>query len=183
MLLNNEQRRLVEENMGLVHTVIKRHVSNVTQIGIFSYQDIFQIGCVGLSKAALKYKPGKAAFSTYACTAIRNEIYNALDYAAVRRSHEVITGDASIGMDTQAPDDFTAAISALDTILDAAKAGASGVVAKGIDAIRLLADGYTSREIGEQMGGASANNVTAWVSKARVFLRSDPDIQAYREAV
>lgn len=45
-----------------------------------------------------------------------------------------------------------------------------GVTAKGIRALRLMADGYTAREIGEQMG-ASANNVTAWVSRARRYLR------------
>ena len=45
-----------------------------------------------------------------------------------------------------------------------------GVTAKGIRALRLMADGYTAREIGEQMG-ASANNVTARVSRARRYLR------------
>lgn len=52
----------------------------------------------------------------------------------------------------------------------------SGVTAKGIRAIRLMADGYNSREIGEQMG-ASANNVTAWVSKARSYLKQRPELQ------
>ena len=50
--------------------------------------------------------------------------------------------------------------------LDRAEATAGGVVAKGIQAIRLLANGYTNREIGERYG-VSANHVTAWVSKAR----------------
>lgn len=45
-----------------------------------------------------------------------------------------------------------------------------GVNAKGIRALRLMADGCTARGIGEQMG-ASANNVTAWVSRARRYLR------------
>ena len=44
------------------------------------------------------------------------------------------------------------------------------MTAKGIRALRLMADGYSAREIGEQMG-ASANNVTAWVSRARQYLR------------
>ena len=42
-------------------------------------------------------------------------------------------------------------------------------VAKGIRAIRLLAQGYTNREIGEEFQ-APANHVTAWVAKARKHL-------------
>lgn len=61
----------------------------------------------------------------------------------------------------------------LNNLLDMAEDQAEGVTAKGIRAIRLMADGYTCREIGEQMG-ANANNVTAWVSKARKYLKTNP---------
>ena len=40
-------------------------------IGIHTYDDLFQIGCVGLCKAADTYKAGKASFSTYAYMLIR----------------------------------------------------------------------------------------------------------------
>lgn len=53
--------------------------------------------------------------------------------------------------------------------LDRAEATATGTVAKGIRAIRLLAQGYTNREIGEEFQ-APANHVTAWVAKARKHL-------------
>ena len=49
--------------------------------------------------------------------------------------------------------------------------------------IRLLAQGYTHREIGERMGGASANNVSAWVARARKFLRSDQTIKDLGDAI
>ena len=71
----------------------------------------------------------------------------------------------------------------LDKMLESTKARTAGVVAKGIDAIRLIAAGYTCREIGEMMGGVPANNITAWISKARTFLKSDPDILAMREFI
>ena len=82
-----------------------------------------------------------------------------------------------------AHDDYEDASSELGSMLDAAKARAGGVVAKGIDAIKLMAEGYSSREIGEIMGGVSSNNVTAWVSKARAFLRNDPGIAALKDYV
>ena len=55
---------------------------------------------------------------------------------------------------------------ALMALLDRAEAEATGVTLKGIQAIRLLADGYSNREIGERFG-VPANHVTAWVAKAR----------------
>lgn len=53
--------------------------------------------------------------------------------------------------------------------LGQAEASASGVTAKGFQAIRLLADGYNSREIGERFG-VQANHVSAWIAKARKHL-------------
>lgn len=45
----------------------------------------------------------------------------------------------------------------------------------------MMANGYTSREIGEQMG-VSANLVCAWVSKARKFLKSRSEIRQFAAA-
>lgn len=182
MPLNKEQQRLVEENLGLVGQVIKDKVHGVNSLGIFTYDDVFQIGCVGLSKAAMEYKPGRAKFSTYAYISIRNEIYDALDYATLRRNHEIITSDGVVSNPDPTHGGFPEDVPELDRMLELAKARASNVVVKGIDAIRLMADGYTAREIGEMMGGVPANNVTAWISKARAFLKHDPAILALRES-
>ena len=46
-------------------------------------------------------------------------------------------------------------------------------VAKGIRAIRMLAEGFSNREIGERYQ-VPANHVTAWVSKARKYLAAMP---------
>ena len=181
MPLNKHQQNLVEENMGLVRAVIKNEVRNIDGIGLFTYQDIFQIGCLGLVKAAEKYAPGNAKFSTCAYTYIRNEIFSALDYASVRRRNEDTADRETILNIMPAADGLSTLPIGLDKMLDSAKTRKKGVVAKGIDAIRLMADGYTCREIGEMMGGVPANNITAWISKARAFLKKDPDVQAMRE--
>ena len=57
--------------------------------------------------------------------------------------------------------------------LVSAKAEAPPHVVKGIDAMVLMAKGYTCREIGERIG-ASDNLVSAYVSKARKFLKRRP---------
>ncbi|MDR1321470.1 MAG: sigma-70 family RNA polymerase sigma factor [Gracilibacteraceae bacterium] len=180
--LDNEQRRLAEENMGLVGGVIRDHVWDIRGVGIFTRDDLFQIGCVGLCKAASAYKPGKAKFSTYAYILIRNEIFDALEYATLRRNREQAAGPGALpGSETW--DMPGGDLEALNLALDAALAGASGVTAKGIKAIRLLAEGYTHREIGERLDGISANNVSAWVARARKLLRADPAVVSLRESI
>ena len=52
MKLTQKQSQLVTDNMGLVGKVIKDKVHSPNQLGIYAYDDIFQIGCIGLCKAA-----------------------------------------------------------------------------------------------------------------------------------
>ena len=91
MMLSDAQQIMVEENLGLVRAVLSRCVNNPGSMGIYSYDDLFQIGCIGLCKAAAQYQPGRAVFSTYAYITIRNHIYNALAYATYRQEKEVLS--------------------------------------------------------------------------------------------
>ena len=61
MSLTVEQNRYVTENMGLVHMVIKRYIGFGTE-----YEDLVQIGSIGLIKAAENFdKEKNIKFSTY----------------------------------------------------------------------------------------------------------------------
>ena len=92
--LTKEQWMKVEENMGLVGKVIQDCVHTLGAGSMFDYDDLFQIGCLGLCKAAQTDKPGHTvAFSTYAYRLIRNEIYTELE-RATRRGREVATDPA-----------------------------------------------------------------------------------------
>lgn len=168
--LTEEQRVKVEENMGLVGKVIQDCVHTLDKGCIYDYDDLFQIGCIGLCKAAQTDRPGyKGAFSTYAYLLIRNEIYTQLEYAT-RRGRELATDPAELPCHEEAHDlEQAESCAALMGMLDHAESAASGVTRKGIQAIRLLANGYSNREIGEQFG-VPANHVTAWVSKARKYI-------------
>ena len=179
---SNERDMLIENNMRLVGQVIKDKVRDIQGIGIFTYDDLFQTGCIGLCKAADTYRPGKGCFSTYAYLLIRNEIFDALEYATLRRNREELVAPDDLP-DRSEPDTYGVSLHDLGLILDDAQAGASGVIAKGIDAIRLLAQGYTHREIGERMGGVSANNVSAWVARARKYLRTQPKVMALGDTI
>ena len=63
MTLTAEQQKKVEQNIRLVQKVINDKVHGPYQLGIYTYDDIFQIGCIGLCKAAATDKGG--TFSTY----------------------------------------------------------------------------------------------------------------------
>lgn len=179
---SSERNRLIEENIRLVGKVMKDKVRDIGSIGLFTYDDLFQIGCIGLCKAADTYRPGKDRFSTYAYILIRNEIFDALEYATVRRKREELTApDMLPGRNEWEYIGDT--ISDLNNLLNCAQTQTGGITAKGIEAIRLLAQGYSHREIGERMGGASANNVTAWVARARKYLRTNPEIATLGELV
>ena len=71
--LNREEQYLVLENRNIVYKVIKKF--GVTQNSP-DYEDLVSIGILGLIKASMSYKEGKATFSTYAFSCIHNEIAN-----------------------------------------------------------------------------------------------------------
>lgn len=65
-----QQDKLVTDNMGLINLVVKRYLG----FGV-DYEDLFQIGSVGLVKAAKGFDESKnLKFSTYAVAKIMGEI-------------------------------------------------------------------------------------------------------------
>lgn len=68
-----EQERLVADNLPLVKHVIHKYCWKYLELQ--EYDDLFQIGCLGLVKATLAYDPARGtAFSTLASAAIKHEI-------------------------------------------------------------------------------------------------------------
>ena len=105
---------------------------------------------------------------------IWNEICDQLIYATRRQAKEelsetkvvLVSSGENIPMELKLD---------LHDALDNAKNSATPTIKKGINALVMMSKGYTAREIGEQLG-ASPNLVTAWVSKAKKFLKSQPEL-------
>jgi RNA polymerase sporulation-specific sigma factor len=71
------QEALLRENAGLVWVMVMRQLP-----GLAEYADLLQEGWIGLWQAIMGYDPERGyQFSTYACIAIRNQVW-----VAVRRS-------------------------------------------------------------------------------------------------
>ena len=164
----------IQGNLRLVLSVIQRFAGRGENM-----DDLFQIGCIGLCKAAATDKGG--TFSTYAYRLIWNEICDALIYSTRRQAAEF-----SSDMIPLVAEEPTVSIADVATQLDvqaalkAAKQEASPCVVKGIDAMIQMTKGRSSKEIGNEFG-VSANLVCAWVSKARKYLKSQPEILALAE--
>lgn len=168
-----QQQKKVEENMGLVGKVIHDKVHGIGQYSAYSYDDLFQIGCIGLCKAAMTDRGG--CFSTYAYRLIWNEICDELIRATRLIQNEQPMEDVkSMHFISSDPADDCN----LRLIMEQAKKQAKGVTAKGIYCLELTAEGYTSQEIGAIMN-AEAATVRMWMTKARRFLRNLPQLRDY----
>lgn len=170
MKLTKDQQMKVEQNMGLVGKVMNDHVYGVS--GSYTYDDLFQIGCIGLCKAAATDNGG--CFSTYAYRLILNEIRSALRKTKRQRENECAMGDLAPTIPERRCDPILRI--ELEDILRWARTHGSLTVQKGIDSMELLAAGFTCREIGEREHTA-ANVVSARVSQARKYLMGRGDIQ------
>lgn len=170
MILTGYQKRKVEDNIGLVGKVIKDKVHGRIY-RMYGYEDLFQIGCIGLCKAAATDKGGH--FSTYAYNLIWHEICDALRYAARREEMEHSTVKEVGHLESLEDSPF----SEVETVIISIRKDATPSIRKGIDALLLMDCGYSLREIGERMG-AAPNLVSAWVSKARKHLRKNEMLRA-----
>ena len=176
MTLSDQHRQVVEENMGLVGKVIKDKVHGLGQEGAFTYDDLFQIGCIGLCKAAATDKGG--CFSTYAYRLIWNEICDALVKTTRINQNETAAEAIEIiqGVYAQMSDPLEAC--ELKQILDSARSTAEGVTAKGIQCLMLSAQGYTSNDL-SQMFDANPAAIRMWMTKARRYLKDWPELASY----
>lgn len=171
-----EQQKIVEKNMGLVGKVIKEKVRRLGQPGTPSYEDLFQIGCIGLCKAVMTDKGG--CFSTYAYRLIWNEICDEL----VRNTRLVLNEQSTDAADilpgpTPSYQD-SLATSDLRYAIWQAKAKAHGGTARGIHCLELTVQGYSSKEIGTIVG-ADPGTVRMWMTRARKYLKSLPEFQIF----
>lgn len=103
MKLTESQRVLVEENIGLVSFAM----SKLPIYYFDSREDAYQIGCIGLMKAAISFDPErKIQFSTYAMRCVVNELRMALRHInSSNPPGRTCSFDAPVGNGDE--DDFT----------------------------------------------------------------------------
>ena len=85
------RNKIVEDNLKLVSHIEKKYLLDSEN----SYQELFQIGCIGLIKAVDTFNPDKGArFSTYAAACIHNQIR--MSFRTEKRRRQTYSLDAVV---------------------------------------------------------------------------------------
>lgn len=178
--LTTSQLEIFNNNQKLIHDVIKKFITN-PDFCVNEYEDLVQIGSIGLIKAIKTYNPEKGKFSTYAVNVIRNEIYNGTRKMDKIDSHKCDYDDVYIescaSMVYDNSDEFYESYfqEKQTEILSRIAKKYGGVAENGVNAIMLTLEGYTSKDIAEQYGVEPAT-ITSWISRARSKLKNEPEI-------
>lgn len=180
-VMTDQERTLVEEHMGLVETVLQRHITPRPDIPGMEHDDLFQIGSLALCLAAQRYD-GRCKFSTFAYIVVKNSLIdhcrNAMAKQGCRIPLEASSQDGEpvnlldLVPDPQTTADTAEAHALLRTLLEA-KHRYRGIARKGVHAIEMQLYGYSTKEIAA-MYGVRSNVVAAWVSRARSLLVQEP---------
>ncbi len=171
--LNIEQQKIVEEHISVVHMVIRKCIMINESIEGMGYEDVFQIGCIGLCKAAVSYQMGEtASFQTYAFSVVRNEIYNHVKAIARKQKNMVDIGEEAEFISPElTPEEHLEVKTAMEA-LQHSKRRYTGVAKCGIEALELKLKGYTGAEIAE-LYEVKPNYIAACICRAVKYLRQD----------
>ena len=185
--LSEHQRATVEKHLNIIGAVIRNHITvNESMFG-FSYDDLFQEGCIWLCKAAMTFDENKdVKFETYAYKVVSNGLRT---YCRIMNGKQkcIITvplhteEPGAFAMDQIADEDnYERQISEIDTfaLLDKMKRQYTGTAKLGIEAIEWKVKGLSGREIAA-MYGVKPNLVGAWISRASAKLRENEEFMSY----
>lgn len=177
------ERKLTEDHLSIVAKVIQTLTCGCRYVSYDERQDLLQIGNLALCKAAMNYD-GNRPFETYAKVVIRNAIYDywrslqkertytcSMDAIADNEtdtSYQQLLADTSSLQNWEQEHNLRSIYEYLQTLQNVN----CTTIKKGIQALLLQQNGYTSQDISKHYG-VPASHVRAWKSKARKYLQQD----------
>ncbi|MEZ0323938.1 MAG: sigma-70 family RNA polymerase sigma factor [Hydrogenothermaceae bacterium] len=150
MKQNSEKKKIVEENLQLVKKVASKIYAKLPDCGI-EFDDLVQVGVIGLIKAIDSYKQDRAQFSTYAYIRIRGEILDflrSLDIMPHTEREKIKTEMAEEGLDL--PVSNTAIFVSLDKVISEEDESIS-FIDTFISKIKTPEDEYSIKELIERI--------------------------------
>lgn len=185
--LSEEQLVNVNEALPLVEIIIKTKIQlHNCNVGV-SYDDLYQIDCMALMKAAIKYDPSyNAKFTTFASTVIYHKLIDECRKHEVYAKHcnrykSIVTSDNENNICyTMETPPTSIEIRALK-FLNKAISHTKGNVQLGLKIIRYQIIAYSNQEIAKNIG-IKMTTLYAAISQARNKLKTDPQlISLYEE--
>lgn len=176
------QEQLITENLSVVHWVIINSIHVNESVYGFSYDDLFQEGCIHLCRAAATYDVSISQFPTYAKKVVRNGLLSYCRQMCNKQRHftRLEVGEhgelLADGEALQQIDDFNSHISLMETIalLESRKQDYHGVARLGIEALELKIKGFSIKDIAG-MYQVPSSYIGAWISRSVQKLRKDPE--------
>lgn len=182
------ERKLTEDHLSIVANDIQTLTCGCRYVSYDERHDLLQIGNLALCKAAMNYD-GNRPFETYAKVVIRNAIYDywrslqkertytcSMDAIADNEtdtSYQQLLADTSSLQNLEQEHNLRSIYEYLQTLQNVN----CTTIKKGIQALLLQQNGYTSQEISKHYG-VPASHVRAWKSKARKYLQQDATLYA-----
>ena len=175
MPITQYQQNLITDHLDLPYTIAQCRVKSYTLIQN-EYEDLCQEGNLALCNAALHYHEGSpATFRTYASCAIQNRINS---YLKSHKKFPVLHTTDDLLSDKEPMDQYEFSLddSEVSMLLTSIQSQYHGITAKGIDALRLYVLGYDLQMI-SKIYKVTPKNISAWISRAKKALRTNPQIQ------
>ncbi|MFI8712017.1 sigma-70 family RNA polymerase sigma factor [Brevibacillus brevis] len=153
-VMNEDIDTLVQKHLRFVHHILKRYYPPAG----YDYDDLFQVGCIGLVKAAKKFDPALGyKFTSFAGAWIENELRKAIRLEkAVKRTGEVISMDWTSDSDEGSLVDMLANFDSVEEEVEA-KWLCSELIRQEPAIAMLALEGYTQKEIGRKLGMSQVN--------------------------
>lgn len=151
MKLTRQESIIVENNIGLARSVAHTYVHKCT----LDWDDLHQIGSIGLMKAAKSYDSSKGVkFSTYATRIITNEVLSAL--RSVGREYENSGGVDSLDLMQEETD--TVALDGVDPEVAAVSSALVADIKDMLEPVEFAVlwlrsvEGHTQKYVAEKSG-------------------------------
>ena len=186
--LNNQQQKLVEENLGVVKLAIHKNIIVNDNIYGFEYDDLFQEGCIWLCKAACSFDESRdIKFATYAEKVVTNGLRTYCRIMCGKQKHNILLPAQSEPDETGCSLEQIPAEDMLDKLfeeqdvfllLQKCKQQYSGTARLGIEAIEWTVKGLSGAEIAK-MYNVKPNLVGAWISRAAMRLKQNQAFMQY----
>ena len=186
--LNNQQQRLVEENLGVVKLAIHKSIIVNDNLYGFEYDDLYQEGCIWLCKAALSFdKSRDIKFATFAEKVVTNGLRTYCRLMCGKQKHHILLPVQSEPDENGYSLEQIPAEDMLDKLfedqdvfllLQKCKQQYTGTARLGIEAIEWKVKGLSGAEIAK-IYDVKPNLVGAWISRATQRLKKNHAFMQY----
>ena len=174
--LSDYQKTLVTEHLNVIDKVLNKEMMFSDKDPDFDYEDLYQIGAIGLCKAARSYhSDSESSFSTFSYEVVKNEL---IDYYRKNKLDKKINiqylndSKLEIKRDTGHVIEKEVLDKYYLQALSATKGEYKGITRLGIEALELRLQGYSAGDIAKARN-VKPSYITSCISRARKKLKVD----------